>query len=83
MPRGRLWVTQSLEYPYPASGEQPARDAVMILEDTDQDGSADRFTKFADGLNIPIGGPAVWRWLYLLQYPKSLVSAGYRQRWSL
>ncbi|MDE0864066.1 MAG: c-type cytochrome [Rubripirellula sp.] len=53
--RGRLWITQSLEYPYPTSEGQEARDAVMVLEDTDQDGSADRFTKFADGLNIPMG----------------------------
>ncbi len=64
--RGRLWITQSVEYPYPVPPGQPARDAVKILEDTDGDGRADRISTFADGLNIPIGiqpyrnGAVVW-----------------------
>lgn len=53
--QGRMWVTQSVEYPYAVSDNETGRDAVMILEDTDGDGGADKFTKFADGLNIPIG----------------------------
>ncbi len=53
--RGRLWVTNTVEYPYPASEEQPGRDSIRILEDTDGDGTADKFTIFADQLNIPIG----------------------------
>jgi len=53
--RGRLWVSSSLEYPYAAPLDQPARDTIRILEDTDGDGRADRNTIFADGLNIPIG----------------------------
>ncbi len=53
--RGRMWVTQSVEYPYPAKEGEAGRDAVVILEDTDADGLADRTTTFADGLNIPIG----------------------------
>ena len=53
--RGRLWVTQTVEYPYPAEEGREPRDAVMILEDTDGDGHADRSTPFAKGLNIPIG----------------------------
>ena len=36
--RGRLWVTQTVEYPYPAEEGREPRDAVMILEDTDGDG---------------------------------------------
>ncbi len=52
--RGRLWVTQSQEYPLPA-GEGQGRDRITILEDTDRDGKADKFTVFAEGLNIPIG----------------------------
>lgn len=52
--RGRLWVTESWEYPFAATG-RPGRDRVSILEDTDGDGQADRFTVFAEGLNIPIG----------------------------
>jgi putative heme-binding domain-containing protein len=52
--RGRLWVTQSLEYPFPAKGHKP-RDTVKILESTHKNGVADKITTFADGLNIPIG----------------------------
>ncbi|MGI9474348.1 MAG: PVC-type heme-binding CxxCH protein [Rubripirellula sp.] len=53
--RGRMWVTQSVEYPYPAKEGAKGRDAVMILEDRDGDGEADTFKTFADGLNVPIG----------------------------
>lgn len=51
---GRLWVTQSQEYPFPA-GARKGRDRITILEDTDGDGKADVFTDFADNLDIPIG----------------------------
>src|SRR3546814_2234869 len=52
--RGRMWVTQSHEYPFPAE-PGGGEDRISILEDTDGDGKADRFTHFADTLNIPIG----------------------------
>src|SRR3954462_9352125 len=52
--RGRLWVTHSREYPS-AAARGAGRDRVSILEDTNGDGRADRFTTFADSLNIPIG----------------------------
>jgi putative heme-binding domain-containing protein len=51
--RGRIWVTESLEYPRKEPG--PGRDRVKILEDTDGDGKADKITCFAEGLNIPTG----------------------------
>ena len=51
--RGRIWITESLEYPRREPG--PGRDRVKVLEDTDGDGRADRFTVFAEGLNIPSG----------------------------
>jgi len=53
--RGRLWVTVTQEYPFPAPPDRPGRDAVKILEDSDGDGRADKVITFADGLNIPIG----------------------------
>src|SRR5829696_3238907 len=34
--RGRIWVTESLEYPRKSAG--PGRDRIKILEDTDRDG---------------------------------------------
>lgn len=52
--RGRLWVVESVDYPNTfkeTDGE--ANDRIKICEDTDGDGRADKFTVFADGLNIP------------------------------
>src|SRR5262249_46825491 len=51
--RGRIWITESFEYPRKDAG--PGRDRVKVLEDTDGDGRADRITVFTDGLNIPSG----------------------------
>jgi putative heme-binding domain-containing protein len=51
--RGRIWVTESLEYPRASAG--PGRDRIKILEDTHGDGKFDKVTVFADGLNIPSG----------------------------
>ena len=60
--KGRFWITESLEYPRREPG--PGRDRVKILEDTDGDGRADRFTVFLEGLNIPsgiaVGHGGVW-----------------------
>lgn len=53
--RGRMWITDSLEYPWAAPLDKPGRDSVKILHDTDGDGKADVIKTFADGLNIPIG----------------------------
>ena len=52
--KGRLWVTQSQAYPFQDSTGASA-DRITILEDTDNDGRADKFSVFADSLNIPIG----------------------------
>ena len=53
--KGRLWVSESNEYPFPARPGSEARDAIKVLEDTDGDGRADKITTFAEGLNIPLG----------------------------
>jgi len=53
--RGRLWVSCTLEYPYPVKVGTAGRDSIKILEDRDGDGRAEKITTFADGLNIPIG----------------------------
>ncbi len=52
--KGRMWVTQSFEYPFPANPGK-GKDRLTILEDSDNDGKADKFTHFDDTLNIPIG----------------------------
>ena len=53
-PQGRLWVAASAVYPQVKPGEV-ADDKVLILEDTNGDGKADKTTVFADGLLIPTG----------------------------
>ena len=53
-PQGRLYVACSWIYPQLVPGEK-ADDKIIVLEDTDRDGKADRSTVFADGLFIPTG----------------------------
>ena len=60
--KGRFWITESLEYPRREAG--PGKDRVKVCEDTDGDGKFDKFTVFAEGLNIPsgiaVGHGGVW-----------------------
>lgn len=53
--RGRLWVTHSVEYPFAAADGTTPRDGLTVLEGFGPDGRATKATRFADGLNIPIG----------------------------
>jgi len=53
-PQGRLWVTCGQSYPQLKPGEKPD-DTIVILEDTNGDGVADKSTVFARGLNMPMG----------------------------
>jgi putative heme-binding domain-containing protein len=50
---GRLWVSCSTTYPHVYPGNEPS-DKLVILEDTDGDGRADKSTVFADDLHIPL-----------------------------
>ena len=51
---GRLWVVGSPLYPHIKPGEEES-DQLVILEDTNGDGVADKHTVFADDLHIPTG----------------------------
>jgi putative heme-binding domain-containing protein len=76
--RGRLWVSETVEYPFPfdKDGKLYNRDAIKILEDFGPDGRARKVTTFADRVNIPIGLlprssdalifsiPNIWRMTY-------------------
>jgi putative membrane-bound dehydrogenase-like protein len=53
--RGRLWVLETVDYPNEVRDGQPGDDRIKICEDTDGDGRADKFTVYAEGLNIPTG----------------------------
>src|SRR5690242_9505749 len=65
--RGRIWVTESLEYPRKEPG--PGRDRIKILEDTRGTGRADKVTVFAEGLNIPTGIAVGYGGVWVLNAP--------------
>lgn len=50
--QGRLWVVSSSTYPQIKPGDDVV-DQVVVLEDTDKDGKADKSTVFANDLHIP------------------------------
>lgn len=51
--RGRLWVSCSTTYPHVYPGQEP-NDKIVILEDTDGDGKADKSIVWADDVHIPL-----------------------------
>ncbi len=53
-PQGRLWVAVWETYPHWKPKEE-MNDKLLILEDTDGDGKADKCTVFADHLHCPTG----------------------------
>ncbi len=52
--RGRLWVAVWPTYPHWKPKEQ-MNDQILVFEDTDGDGKADKMTVFAEGLHCPTG----------------------------
>ncbi len=52
--KGRLWVSVWLNYPERTPTSKKG-DSLLIFEDTDGDGKADKVTTFADDLNAPTG----------------------------
>ncbi|MFT7641369.1 MAG: putative heme-binding domain-containing protein [Pirellulaceae bacterium] len=53
-PAGKMYVTVTTTYPHVFPGDVP-NDKIIVLEDVDKDGEADKSTVFAEGLNIPTG----------------------------
>lgn len=51
---GRMWVSESREYPYPSKEAAP-RDTIRIFSQFDANGRAGKMSVFATNLNIPIG----------------------------
>lgn len=52
--KGRLWVIETVDYPNTVRDDKGnGDDRIKICEDTNGDGKADKFTVFADKLNIP------------------------------
>ncbi len=52
--QGRLWIASSEVYPHVKPGQE-ASDRILVVEDADGDGQADKTTVFTDGLLIPTG----------------------------
>ena len=61
--RGRLWIAEAHTYPQRAP-EGKGKDKILILEDTNGDGTFDQRTVFAEGLNLvsglEVGFGGVW-----------------------
>ena len=53
--KGRLWVATMPSYPHYKPGDKRPNDKIIILEDTDADGKADKQITFAEGLHLPVG----------------------------
>jgi glucose/arabinose dehydrogenase/lysophospholipase L1-like esterase len=66
--KGRLWVCVMPSYPMYLPGNPP-NDKVLILEDTNADGKADKVTTFADGLHVPTGIEIANGGVYVSQQP--------------
>jgi putative heme-binding domain-containing protein len=67
--RGRLWVSTLPSYPHYRPGDEKPNDMILIYEDTDGDGRADRETVFAAGLHMPIGFELAPEGVYVSQEP--------------
>jgi putative heme-binding domain-containing protein len=64
---GRLWVATMPSYPHYRPGDPKPNDKLLILEDTDGDGRADKQTVFADKLHLPMGFELAPEGVYLSQ----------------
>jgi putative membrane-bound dehydrogenase-like protein len=50
---GRAYVVETIDYPNNLQAKNIGNDRITICQDTDGDGAADKFTRFAEGLSIP------------------------------
>ena len=50
--RGRMWIIEAVDYPNTVLNGLPGDDRIKILEDTNGDGRADKFTVFAEHINL-------------------------------
>jgi azurin/glucose/arabinose dehydrogenase/lysophospholipase L1-like esterase len=66
--KGRLWVCAWKTYPGRAPSDTKG-DSILIFEDSDQDGKADKCTTFMDQLNCPTGFQLHKEGILLMQAP--------------
>ncbi|TLD70853.1 c-type cytochrome [Phragmitibacter flavus] len=67
--KGRLWVATMPTYPHYRPGDAMPDDKILIYEDTNGDGKADKETVFADKLHLPIGFEFAADGVYVSQEP--------------
>jgi mono/diheme cytochrome c family protein/glucose/arabinose dehydrogenase len=67
--KGRLWVATMPTYPHYRPGDAMPDDKLIIYEDTNGDGKADKETIFADKLHLPIGFEFAPEGVYLSEEP--------------
>ncbi len=67
--KGRLWVAAMPSYPHYKPGDPKPNDKILILEDTNGDGKADKQTIFADKLHLPLGFEIAKEGVYISQGP--------------
>jgi len=67
--KGRLWVATMPTYPAYRPGDPLPNDKILIYEDTNGDGKADKETVFADHLLLPIGFELAPEGVYVTQEP--------------
>ena len=65
--KGRLWVATMPTYPHWRPGDPKPDDKLLIYEDTNGDGKADRETVFADHLHLPTGFEIAPEGVYVAQ----------------
>jgi putative membrane-bound dehydrogenase-like protein len=70
--RGRLWVAVTVDYPNERQPEGEGHDKIIICEDTDGDGRADKFTVFADKLSLPTSLLCAYGGVIVHQMPHTL-----------
>ncbi len=70
--RGRLWVAVTVDYPNNRQPEGEGHDKIVVCEDTDGDGRADKFTVFADKLSLPTSLVCAYGGLIVHQMPHTL-----------
>ncbi len=71
--QGRLWVATMPTYPHYRPGDAMPDDKVLIYEDTNGDGKADKETVFADKLHLPIGFEFAPEGVYVSQEPNFIL----------
>ena len=65
--KGRLWVGCMPSYPHWRPGDAKPQDKLIIFEDTDNDGKADKRTVFADDLHLCVGFELAEEGVYVSQ----------------